>query len=211
MVVFVEMVWAVNGVLILFDGLDFSEKAVAYSKIAPTVSYSTTVPMYERLRHIANVVNKKAEAEAWITAYEAKAKSTVQKLKTSPSDTATVLLLLGKQMYVMGKSGFSVTLFDVLNIKPTPKVTSIIDESKRFVAISSEVLPEYMGDWIFLLSNQSNEETAATTKALLDSGIWKAVPAVKEGKVYSFDSKWNFDDPITRERLLEELPRVMGK
>jgi hypothetical protein len=30
-------------------------------------------------------------------------------------------------------------------------------------------------------------------------------------QVYAFESKWNFDDPITRERLLDELPRIMGK
>lgn len=206
-----EKVTALEPDLILFDGVVYTDKAEAYSKIAPAVSYSSAVPMYERLRYVADTVNKKTEAEAWITSYEAKAKSTIERLKTSPDDTATVLLQLGKQLYVMGKHGFSVTLFDVLGFKPAPKVKAIIDESQRFVTVSNEVMPEYMGDWIFLLSNQNNEETSAATKVLMDSAVWKAIPAVKEGKVYSFASKWNFDDPITRERLLEELPRVMGK
>jgi len=196
--------------LILFDGVVYDDKVQALAKIAPSVSYDSAAPMYERLRFLADATGKKEEAEKWITGYEAKAKVTLERLKTSPDETAAVLLLLGKQLYVMGNRGLSVTVFDVLGFKPTPKIKGIIDDSKRFITVSAEVLPEYTGDWVFLLANKA-EETVAAKQALLDSALWKSLPAVKNGQVHVFESKWNFDDPITRERLLEELPRIMGK
>lgn len=196
--------------LILYDGVVYNEKSQALDKIAPAVAYDSAAPMYERLRFIADATGKKAEAEKWIAGYESKARATLERLKTNPDDTATVLLQLGKQLYVMGNRGLAVTVFDVLAFKPAPKVKEIIDQSERFVTVSNEVLPEYVGDWVFLLSN-NNADTVAAKQALLDSALWKAIPAVKNGKVYAFESKWNFDDPITRERLLDELPRLMGK
>ncbi|MBD2866669.1 ABC transporter substrate-binding protein [Paenibacillus oceani] len=196
--------------LILFDGVVYDGKAEALGKIAPAVAYDSAAPMYERLRFMAEVTGKQMEAENWITGYEAKVKTVLDRLQTSPDDTASVLLQLGKQLYVMGNRGLAVTVFDVLGFTPSPKVKEIIDDSKRFITVSSEVLPEYTGDWLFLLSNNS-EETVAAKKALTDSAIWNSLPAVKNGQVYAFESKWNFDDPITRERLLDELTRIMGK
>lgn len=205
-----EKVVALEPDLILFDGVVYNEKVQALVKIAPAVAYDSAAPMYERLRFLADAAGKKAEAEAWIAGYETKAKKAIERLKTKPDDTATVLLQLGKQLYVMGNRGLAVTVFDVLGFKPAPKVKEIIDESKRFITVSNEVLPEYAGDWVFLLSNNA-ADTVAAKRALTDSAVWKAIPAVKNGQVYAFESKWNFDDPITRERLLDELPRIMGK
>ncbi|WPQ59359.1 hypothetical protein [Paenibacillus polymyxa] len=37
---------------------------------------------------------------------------------------------------------------------------------------------------------------------LMNSEVWKTIPAVQNKRVYTLDSSWNFDDAITRERLL---------
>lgn len=205
-----EKIVALEPDLILIDGIVYGGEMQALGKIAPVVAYDSAAPMYERLRFLAAVTGKPAEAEKWITDYEAKAEAMLERLKTNPDDTATVLLQLGKELYVMGNHGLAVTIFDVLEFKPAPKVQEIIDDTERFISISNEVLPEYTGDWLFLLSNDA-DETVAATQALTGSAIWKTLPAVQNGQVYTFDSNWNFDDPITRERLLDELPRMMGK
>lgn len=208
-----EKILALEPDLIFIDAMFYAdaETVEAFMKIAPTVAFDSNAPMYERLRFMADTAGKKAEAEAWITEYEAKAEEVIKKLGITPGDTATVLLQLGKQLYVMGKRGLAVTIYDVLKYEPAPKAKEIIDQSLRFVDISNEVLPEYAGDWIFLLSNSSNQETAEATKALTESALWNTISAVKNGQVYSLGSKWNFDDPVTRERLLDELPRAMDK
>ncbi|RXZ82484.1 hypothetical protein EBB07_10460 [Paenibacillaceae bacterium] len=205
-----EKILALEPDLIVTDGANSPEHLEALSKIAATVSFDSSVPMYERFRFIADVIDKKEEAESWIAAYEEKAKATIERLDIHNSETATVLLLLGKQLYVMGKRGIAVTLYDVLDFTPAPKVQEIIGQSERFVTISEEVLPDYIGDWLFLLSNNA-EETLEAKQALLDSTVWKTIPTVKNGQVFTMESKWNFDDPITREKFLDELPRIMNK
>ncbi|MNR62100.1 Periplasmic binding protein [compost metagenome] len=63
---------------------------------------------------------------------------------------------------------------------------------------------------MFVLGDET-AETAAAMQELTEGPIWKTIPAVKNGHVYVTDSKWNFDDLITRTRLLEELPVLMAK
>ncbi|MBD2843909.1 ABC transporter substrate-binding protein [Paenibacillus sp. IB182496] len=205
-----EKITALNPDLILFDGVVYDDKAEALSKIAPAVGFDSAAPMYERLRFLADVVARTEEAERWIAAYEAKAETVIARIGASPDDTATVLLQLGKQLYVMGNRGLAVTVFDVLKFQPAPKVQELIEQSERFIDISHEVLPEYAGDWIFLLSN-SADETVEAVEGLESSDLWQTIPAVKDGQVYKLPSRWNFDDPVTRERLLDELPELMGK
>lgn len=83
----------------------------------------------------------------------------------------------------------------------------LIDADERFADISDELLPQYIGTHMFILTDSSSE-TAARQTALMDSGLWKAIPAVKDGRVYTFDSKYNFDDPITLDRLLDEITGI---
>jgi hypothetical protein len=38
---------------------------------------------------------------------------------------------------------------------------------------------------------------------------WRGMNAVKEGRLHVADSSWNYDDPITRDRLLPALLGIM--
>ncbi|MGG1840716.1 ABC transporter substrate-binding protein, partial [Brevibacillus agri] len=66
-----------------------------------------------------------------------------------------------------------------------------------------------MGDNIFLLTNGS-DETSVHQKQLTESPLWKTIPAVQQGRVYTLDSKFNFDDPITLYMLLDEIVQIMA-
>ncbi|NBD27168.1 ABC transporter substrate-binding protein [Paenibacillus glycinis] len=54
------------------------------------------------------------------------------------------------------------------------------------------------------------EETTTATKVLLATRVWSTLPAVKNGHVYVMNSRRNYDDPVTRERLLDELGKMMA-
>ncbi|WP_461615262.1 hypothetical protein [Clostridium sp. Marseille-QA1073] len=42
--------------------------------------------------------------------------------------------------------------------------------------------------------------------------MWYNLPAAKDGYVYLVDNmKWNSEDAFTREKLLEELPKILRK
>lgn len=124
-------------------------------------------------------------------------------------ETAVSLLLMGKDMYVMGNQGLNTTLYGQLGFKPSPGTQKLVDTNERFVDVSSEVLPDYMGSDIFLLSN-GEDETLAAQKQLMSGPLWKTIPAVQQGRVYTLDSKFNFDDPITLDKLLDEIVQVMS-
>ncbi|RXZ79424.1 ferrichrome ABC transporter substrate-binding protein [Paenibacillaceae bacterium] len=180
------------------------------TKIAPTVQYNRGAGTYERLREIANILGVKQSAEDWITRYESKAQKMWDKLDIKEGETAAVYLSLAGRYYVMG--GYSLTLFlyDPQGFRPTAKVQELIDRNEFFVEVSAEVLPDYAGDHIFLLSLPGTEDEKVA-KELMESPIWKTIPAVKEGRVTVGDISWNASDPVTMERILDELPKWLGK
>lgn len=45
----------------------------------------------------------------------------------------------------------------------------------------------------------------------MNSPFWRKLHAVRSGCAYTADSHWNFDDPITKDRLLSILPQLLGK
>ncbi|MGN7469078.1 ABC transporter substrate-binding protein [Brevibacillus sp. SAFN-007a] len=205
-----EKVLALNPDLIIFD--DWDVKGLEpLEKIAPTVvtGLDDATPTKERVMLIADALGKTEAAEAWFKTYEEKVNATKEKLKLKGDETAVSLLLLGKEMYIMGNQGLNTTLYGQLGFKPSPGTQKLVDKNERFVTVSNEVLPDYMGSAIFVLTDGS-DETGALQKQLMDSALWKTIPAVQQGRVYILDSKFNFDDPITLDKLLDEIVQVIS-
>ncbi|CAI6041544.1 ABC transporter substrate-binding protein [Cohnella sp. JJ-181] len=204
-----EKVTAQNPDLIIYNDWD-EQRLPPLEKIAPTVAIGENGG-FDRMREIAGVLGKEAEADAYLTAYDEKVKRTKDLLAQSGKQgrSATVLLMMGKLMYVMGHQGLSVSLYDALGYAPPAKVQTLIDSDERFAEISVEVMSDYIGDELYILKDEE-EETKAQAEALFTSSLWKSLPAVKNGQVHAMDSQWNFDDPITRTMLLDELQRLNG-
>ncbi|CAM4255916.1 iron complex transport system substrate-binding protein [Paenibacillus endophyticus] len=179
------------------------------SKIAPTVVFNRDAVTYDRIREVADIVGKKQVAEDWITSYESKAKATWDKIGLKPGETATVYLSLGGDFYVMGHFSLTMSLYQPQGFSASEKVQALIDKAEPFSLISQEVLPDFAGDHLFLLSAPGTEDEKAA-KALIDSPLWKSIPAVKNNRAYLASISWNASDPITMERFLDELPKIMG-
>ncbi len=206
-----EKIAALSPDLILFDDWSMDQFEML-EKIAPTVIIGTDVPvdMMDRLHAIGTVLNKTSEVTNWIDTYKQKVKATRASLKLSENATVSSLLLLGNTMYVMGNQGLNQTLYEQLNLKPNANVKKLMDKNERFISVSNELVSDYVGTDLFMLTS-TDSETVATQSTLLSSPVWKMIPAVKQGKVYALDSKWNFDDPITSERLFDELVKIVNK
>nr|WP_225341003.1 hypothetical protein [Lysinibacillus capsici] len=70
-------------------------------------------------------------------------------------------------------------------------------------------LPQYAGDHIFMLLSDKPESQMATME-LINSDIWKGLPAVQTNHAYLVDAtKWNYGDAFTREKLLGALPKLL--
>lgn len=175
-----------------------------YAEIAPTVVFSYEKYQYlDQHIEIGKLVNKEKEAKAWVEEWNKKTEEAGKEIRAKIGEDATVMVmeLFNKDLYVFGDNWGRGTevLYQALKLKAPEKV--IQDAmGPGYHAISAEVIPEYAGDYI-ILSESGSENPDTTFK---ETNVWKNIPAVKNNKVISIDSKsfW-FNDPITVEKELE--------
>lgn len=199
--------------LIIYAGIEEADYE-ALSKIAPSVIFNTFAPLKERMLEIGDILGKKPEAEAWLAEYGAKEEAMWAQLKAAgmkDGETASVFTYYpGDRLFVMATTGLSQVLYGEHGFKPSPAIQQVLDDDMGFQEISLEVLQEYAGDRIFLLTPVAEEAKQSTDK-LLESAVWKSLPAVKNGFVYTQDITKTSSDATTREWLLGELPAMLGK
>jgi len=185
------------------------------SKIAPTIVFDTFAPLDQRLTELGDILNKKEEATQWMDAYTEKADKMWESLVADdiikPDETASVLTYYpGDRLFVMARAGLSQVLYDSNVLKPGDKIQKILDDGTGFAEISTELLPEYAGDRIFILT-PVDDEAKQSTKEMMESPIWKNLPAVKNGHIYTIDIEKSDSDASTREWLLSQLPTMLKK
>nr|WP_150265878.1 ABC transporter substrate-binding protein [Paenibacillus tepidiphilus] len=199
--------------LIIYAGTDEADYE-ALSKIAPTVIFDTFAPLEERMPEIGKILGKSDEAAAWLTQYKTDEATMWQQLKESglkEGETATVFTYYpGDRLFVMAGTGLPQMLYEENGFKPTAAVQKVIDEGMGFQEISREVLEDYAGDRIFILT-PVDEEAQASTDAMMQSPIWQSLPAVKNGYVYTMDITKSSSDATTRKWLLDELPGMLSQ
>lgn len=175
-----------------------------YKDIAPTVTLTYEKYNYlEAHAEIGKIVNKEKEAQDWIDEWNKKTAELSKEVKAKIGEETTVMVmeLFNKDLYVFGDNWGRGTevLYQALKLKAPEKVVEDA-MGPGYHAISSEVIPEYAGDYI-ILSESGSENPDTTFK---QTSVWKNIPAVKGDKVINIDSKsfW-FNDPITVEKELE--------
>ncbi|WP_379142931.1 AraC family transcriptional regulator [Paenibacillus sp. sgz500992] len=188
-----------------------------YQKIGTTVflpyweGESTAGPL-DKFRRISEIFGKEQVAEQWIAEYEAKVAEARQKIAgiVKDGETVSIVQVANKALYVLGAKGGnygSPTIYQMLKLPPTDKALHM---KEGFENISLEVLPEYMGDHIFVYG--SKDEGAS---AVLDSGIWKGLPAVQKGQVYMYGTfgeegdEFVMEDPYSLELQLDSIVNIM--
>ncbi len=188
-----------------------------YKKIGTTVflpyweGESTSGPL-DKFRRISEIFGKEQEAEAWITEYEAKVAVARKKIEgiVKEGETVSIVQVANNSLYVLAADGGnygSSTIYQMLQLPPTDKALNM---KEGFENISLEVLPEYIGDHVFVYG--SGDEGAAE---ILNSSIWKGLSAVQKGQVYLYGSfgsegdEFVMEDPYSLELQLDSIVKVM--
>jgi len=172
------------------------------SKIAPTVVYTYEKRDYlQQFIEIGKLVGKEKQAKNWVDQWNAKTKAESAKLKKviGKDATATVLESYGKQMYIFGDNWGrgSEVIYQALGIKMPEKVKK--DTKPGYKAISTEVIPKYAGDYMFVSSwgDTSNN-------SFMKTDVWKSLPAYKNHHVITVNANdFYFNDPISLENELK--------
>lgn len=196
---------------------DFTDAGVVdlLAEIAPTVVIPYGGDPFARLRLFGELVGKPDAATAWIDAYNAKAAA--KRAEVAPfiaaGESAIALIMYGdQQLYLYGRPRLGPTMYDVFDFTQPPAVNELFqaDPDALWQTISVELLPDYVGDRIFLVQT-TDEDAQTAAAALIDGPIWQSLPAVQNGKVYHVEGRWALNDPLTLDWLLDEMAAVLAK
>ncbi|PPB02076.1 AraC family transcriptional regulator [Brevibacillus laterosporus] len=193
------------------------ENIESYQKIGTTVflpyweGQSTAGPL-EKFRRISEIFGKQQEAEQWITEYMKKVAEARKKIDgiVKEGETVSVVQVAGKSLYVLAAEGGnygSSTIYQMLQLPPTKKALNM---KEGFESISLEVLPEYMGDHIFIYG--AGDEGA---DQIIHSDLWRKIPAVQKGQIYMYGSfgdkgdEFVMEDPYSLELQLDTIVDVL--
>ncbi|MDF2724917.1 MAG: ferrichrome transporter substrate-binding protein, partial [Paenibacillus sp.] len=198
---------------------DFLDAAAmeALSKIAPTVAMPYSGDVFSRITALGDIIGKKEEASAWIKNYNAKSeqkKKEVAPLLAKGQTASAFVVFQDKLLYIYGPQRFGPTMYDALGFKPPEAVKALFaakeNEGKLWLTVSPEKLPELAGDHIFLVTQDTNEASKKGVEELIQSALWKNLPAVKNGQAHVVNNRWAFNDSVTLEWLLDEMPKVLN-
>lgn len=208
----VEKAMTLDADLIIFGNRD-DKQYEQISKVAPTVTFDTFASLEDRMRTLGELFGKQKEAEQWLENYDRQVKAMWQQIREAgigQDETASVFTMYpGNRLFAMARTGLSQVLYDEGGFKPTPAIQQALDQDQGFVEISMEKLTEFAGDRIFILTPVA-EEAVKETGELLESSVWKSLPAVKGGKVYTFGILEAYSDALSREWITQNLPKVLN-
>lgn len=170
-------------------------------EIAPTVTF--TYGRFDYLTthiEIGKLLNKEAEARAWVEDLRTRAQEAGVKIKEKLGEdiTVTVIESFSKQLYVFGDNWGRGTeiLYQEMKLSMPEKVKEVA-LSSGYYALSVEVLSEYIGDYLIISNDGDDSYFKETT-------IYQNIPAVLNNRVLEVDaSEFYFNDPITLDYQLE--------
>ncbi|MEK3979176.1 iron-hydroxamate ABC transporter substrate-binding protein [Psychrobacillus sp. FSL K6-2836] len=172
------------------------------NEIAPTVVYTWGKLDYLTQQiEIGKLLNKEKEAIEWVNDFKERAESTGEAIRAKIGEDATVSVIESgdKEFYVFGNNYARGTeiLYQAMNLKMPNKVQELALESGIYT-FSSEMLPEFAGDYVILSKNPDVDNS------FMDTELWKNIPAVKDNHIYEINTKAStYSDPITLDYLLE--------
>lgn len=208
-----EKVTSLTPDLIMVANTD-EEAYAQLSKIAPTIMFDTFATLEVRMNELGEIFGIRDRTDAWLADYERKAAEMWDKLYATvlkPGETASVFTYYpGDRLFAMARAGLPQLLYSKGGLKPTAPIQEILDADEGFRQFSAEAIGQYAGDLIFILDPVA-DEAKQSTEALLSSPVWKALPAVKNGRVYRLYIQSSDSDAATRKWLLEELPLLLQK
>jgi iron complex transport system substrate-binding protein len=193
-----------------FDGITYED----YAKIAPTIILPWVAEdVNAKLRSIAALFNKEAEAEKFIAESEAKVVAAREEIKgyVDADETFSIIRFFGKSIRVYGGRDIGHSLYNSLQLTPSPVIKEAMEKDPNFNStedVSLEVISKYAADRIFVVV--TDEDGDRYYDELQSLSVWKDLPAVKNNKVYKIPAdKWFTYDPISINVTLDEAVRIL--
>ncbi|TKH42850.1 ABC transporter substrate-binding protein [Paenibacillus terrae] len=186
----------------LIIGLSDIKNVDKFKQIAPTVTYTYgKVDFLTQQREIGKLLNKEKEAQAWADDFTARAQKAGKEIKAKIGADATVSVIetFNKQLYVYGDNFGRGTeiLYQEFGLA-MPKKVKEATQKEGYLALSTEVMKDYLGDYVIFSKNVDEDNSFQNTET------YKNIPAVKNQRVFEADAKaFYFNDPLSMEYQLK--------
>ncbi|THF74766.1 ABC transporter substrate-binding protein [Cohnella fermenti] len=187
-----------------------------YSKIAPTyrIPDSMRGDAVQTLKAVADVLGIPDKADAVLAAYDAKVADAKSRLQAAVGDqtVAVVRLDVGDKpdlRLFSDTNAYTGMLFKDLGLTPHPWSVGIDGHE----AISQEKIPEFDVEHMIIFPSNGTWTSKENQSAieLLDSPLWKNVPAVKNGHVYRVErSHWQSGAITANSMKIDDLLKLFG-
>ncbi|WP_310550469.1 ABC transporter substrate-binding protein [Paenibacillus glufosinatiresistens] len=184
-----------------------------YSKVAPTyvLGDETGKDWRKALTTIGGLLGRSGQAEAAIAEYDRKAADAKAKLaKAVSGQSAAVVWLVQKNFYLVDETQSSGSvLYRDLGLTPPNLVTDIPEANRAsWNPVTLEKLAELKADHLFLVNSDKTEGSD-----VLNSAIWKGIPAVKAGHVYELEasSSWLYNGPTAGSQVIDDVLKFLVK
>ncbi|NUU76540.1 ABC transporter substrate-binding protein [Paenibacillus xylanilyticus] len=201
--------------LIIVDGGVDMEKYEMYSKVAPTYRLPEDIlqDSNQILTTIADVVGKPDKGKEVVAAYEAKIADAKAKLKEAVGGETVAVVRLNisdNTLALFGiKNRFTGFIYSELGLTPHPLVSKMEEYQE---ILSEEGIPELDADHIILFPSNGDWSSPENKEALkvLDSKLWKSLPAVKNNQVYMMERSYWQSGAITANSMkIDDLLQKM--
>ncbi|MFF2016292.1 iron-hydroxamate ABC transporter substrate-binding protein [Paenibacillus sp. NPDC058177] len=186
----------------LIIGLSDIQNYDKLKQIAPTVTFTyAKVDYLTQQLEVGKLLNKEKEAQAWVDEFKARSEKAGEEIKAKVGEGATVTVIetFNKQLYVYGYNFGRGTelLYGDLGFS-LPEKTIEATAKDGYLALSTEVMKDYVGDYIIFSKNADEDNS------FQDTQTYKNLPAVKNNHVYEVDAKsFYFNDPLSLEYQLD--------
>ncbi|MFD1885114.1 iron-hydroxamate ABC transporter substrate-binding protein [Paenibacillus wenxiniae] len=175
-------------------------------QLAPLVSFTyNKVDYLTQIEETAKVVNKAEEGAAWVKDFKERAAKAGEEIKAKigADSTVSVFEVYGKEMYTFGDAWGRGTeiLYQAMGLNMPEKVKEMT-KKEGYYTLSAEVLPDYMGDYVFFSKYPDSDTSFESTDT------FKNIPAVKNNHLYEVDGRgFTFNDATTLDFQLDLIKK----
>lgn len=183
------------------------QKYENYKKVAPTVLIPYgTYEVRELMVELGKITNTEEKSHNWINSFDEKVE--LAKTKIEPylheDSTFSTMEIWDNKIFVYGDNwghGGTILYNELGVMAPEKAQNEIIGRVDSYAELSVEVLPEYLGDVIFYITDPVGGQ-----QELEQSSIWMNLPAYNKNQIYKLDKNIYYNsDPVSLEYQLNEL------
>ncbi|MGE4572474.1 MAG: iron-hydroxamate ABC transporter substrate-binding protein [Candidatus Izemoplasmatales bacterium] len=196
----------VEGIIALNPDLIIAQPGIAnldqIREIAPTVVYTYGNLTYlEQYIEIAKLLNKESQARAWVEDFKTRALEAGNLFKETYGENTSISVIevYGKQLYVYGNNWGRGT--EILYQEMGLAMPELVRENALgpgYYAISTEVISDYMGDFVILSKHLEADMSFESTS------VYQNTDAYQNDRILVVDgTSFSYNDPITLDWQLE--------